>query len=96
MLVLICIDQRVKVRINDSNRESMKQWIIECLRERGGSAWPREVSKYVWESYEAELRDSGDMLYTWQYDIRWAAQQLRNEGTLKPVNRRRDLPWELV
>ncbi len=42
------------------------------------------------------LRDSGDMLYTWQYDIRWAAQQLRNEGTLKPVNRRRDLPWELA
>ena len=77
-------------------RENMKKWIIECLQERGGSAWPREVSKYVWDSYEAELRDSGDMLYTWQYDIRWAAQQLRNEGTLKPVNRRRDLPWELA
>lgn len=25
-------------------RESMKKWIIECLQERGGSAWPREVS----------------------------------------------------
>lgn len=36
------------------------------------------------------------MLYTWQYDIRWAAQQLRNEGTLKLVNRCRDLPWELA
>ena len=35
-------------------RESMKKWIIECLQERGGSAWPREVSKYVWDSYEAE------------------------------------------
>lgn len=77
-------------------RESMKLWIIECLRERGGSAWPREVSKYVWDRYEAELRESGDMLYTWQYDIRWAAQQLRNGGTLKPVHRRRDLPWELA
>lgn len=77
-------------------RESMKLWIIECLRERGGSAWPREVSKYVWDRYEAELRDSGDMLYTWQYDIRWAAQQLRNGGTLKPVIRRKDLPRELA
>ncbi len=37
-------------------RESMKKWIIECLQERGGSAWPREVSKYVWDSYEAELK----------------------------------------
>lgn len=74
----------------------MKIWIIECIREWGGSAWPREVSKYVWGRYEAELRGSGDILYTWQYDIRWAAQQLRNGGTLKPVNRCRDLSWELA
>lgn len=56
----------------------------------------REVSKYVWDSYEAELRDSGDVLYMWQYDIPWAAQHLRREGTLKPVNRCRYLPWELA
>lgn len=62
----------------------------------GGSAWPREVSKYVWDNYEKELKDAGDILYTWQYDIRWAAQQLRNEGVLKPVFNRRDLPWELA
>lgn len=36
------------------------------------------------------------MLYTVQYDVRWAAQSLRNEGKLKPVNNRRDLPWELL
>ena len=36
------------------------------------------------------------MLYTWQYDVRWAAQSLRDEGKLKPVNNRRDLPWELL
>lgn len=77
-------------------RESMKQWIIVCLQERGGKAWPREVSKYVWDSYEVELRNSGDMLYMWQYEIRWAAQKLRDEGVLKPVNGRRDLPWELA
>lgn len=31
-------------------RESMKQWIIECLHERNGSAWPKEASKYVWDN----------------------------------------------
>lgn len=77
-------------------RESMKLWIIECLKERDGSAWPREVSKYVWENYEVELKASGEVLYTWQYDIRWAAQQLRDDGVLRSVNRRRDLPWELA
>ncbi|HIC8823640.1 TPA: hypothetical protein ACW719_003534 [Klebsiella aerogenes] len=77
-------------------REDMKQWIILCLQEGNGSAWPREVSKYVWDNYESELKASGDVLYTWQYDIRWAAQQLRYDGILKSVNRRRDLPWELA
>ncbi len=77
-------------------RENMKLWIIACLQQRGGSGWPREISKYVWANHKAELEASGDLLYTWQYDIRWAAQQLRNEGVLKPVNGRRDLPWELV
>ncbi|MBA5238197.1 hypothetical protein H2Y54_16845 [Pectobacterium aroidearum] len=77
-------------------RERMKQWIIACLQERNGCGWPREVSKYVWDNYESELKASGDILYTWQYDIRWAAQQLRYEGVLKPVNGRRDLPWELA
>ena len=36
------------------------------------------------------------MLYTVQYDVRWVAQSLRYEGKLKPVNNRRDLPWELL
>lgn len=33
-------------------------WYID---QRGADQ--REVSKYVWDSYEAELRDSGDVLY---------------------------------
>lgn len=74
----------------------MKLWIIAYLKQRGGSGWPREVSKYVWNNHESELKASGDLLYTWQYDIRWAAQQLRNEGVQKPVNGRLDLPFELV
>ncbi|TQP66871.1 hypothetical protein FLL68_14815 [Vibrio cholerae] len=77
-------------------RESMKSWIVECLELSGGSGWPKDVAKYVWESYESDLQSSGDMLYTWQYDLRWAAQQLRNSGVLKPVHRRTDLPWELA
>lgn len=78
-----------------ATRESMKQWIVEYLNSSGGRGSPRDVSKYVWEKYESELKSSGDLLYTWQYDIRWAAQKLRNEGVLKSVNGRRDLPWEL-
>ena len=79
-----------------ATREDMMDWIITCLKARGGRGWPREISKDVWHKYETELRSSGDLLYTWQYDIRWAAQKLRNTGVLKPVHGRRDLPWELA
>ena len=77
------------------NREHMTEWIIECLKSRGGKGWPRDVAKYVWENHKDELKVSGKMLYTWQYDLRWAAQKLRNSGVLKPVHGRTDLPWEL-
>ncbi|MBI0128942.1 hypothetical protein H3U73_01470 [Snodgrassella sp. W8124] len=68
------------------------QRVIEALKYLGGAGWLRmSVNKY-----EQELKASGSMLYIWQYDLRWAAQQLRNEKKLKPVHKRRDLPWELV
>ena len=79
-----------------ANREDMMDWVLEALCSLGGSGRPKDVSRYIWENYEDRLRESGDLLYTWQYDVRWAAQKLRNTGKLKPVHGRRDLPWELA
>jgi hypothetical protein len=74
----------------------MKDWVLEALHVLGGKGYPKDVARYIWEKYEPELRRSGDLLYTWQYDVRWAAQSLRDSGRLKAVFRRRDLPWELA
>lgn len=79
-----------------ATRNDMKNWVIVALKSLGGKAWPSEVAKYIWDSYEFELRRSGNLLYTWQYDVRWAALTLRKTGVLKPVFGRRDLPWELA
>ena len=79
-----------------ASRENMKSWVIAALESLGGKGWPKDVAKYIWGNYEPELRKSGNLLYTWQYDVRWAAQPLRNTGLLKPVNRRRDLPWDIA
>ena len=79
-----------------ATREDIRDWVIEALKTLGGKGWPKDVAKYIWDHYEPELKQSGNLLYTWQYDTRWAAQNLRNTGILKPVNRRRDLPWELT
>lgn len=57
-------------------------WLEEVLRAKGGRASLIEVCKYVWEHHEQELRDSGDLFYTWQYDIRWAATALRKKGIM--------------
>lgn len=79
-----------------ATREDMKSWVILALMSLGGKAWPSDVAKYIWDNYEADLRSSGKLLYTWQYDARWAAQSLRNAGKLKPVHGRRDRPWEVA
>lgn len=79
-----------------SIRETMMGWVVDALHDLQGSGSPLEVSKHIWHHHEQDLRDAGDAMYTWQYDVRWAAQKLRDNGTLKPVHGRRDLPWELA
>ena len=79
-----------------SKREDLKTWVIDALRAHGGSATLIEVCQHIWEHHEGELKSSGDLFYTWQYDVRWAAQALRDNGTLRPVHGSRSRPWELA
>lgn len=67
-----------------ATKEDLTTWVLEALKALGGSAHHVEVAKHVWRSHENELRASGDLFYTWQYDLRWAAQRLRDSGDLKP------------
>ncbi|MBS3780356.1 MAG: hypothetical protein KGY41_08160 [Desulfovermiculus sp.] len=57
--------------------------VSEALDAHGGSARIPVVCKYVWDNYESELRQSGELFYTWQSDIRWAANFLRKKRVLK-------------
>ncbi|HEY0024795.1 MAG TPA: hypothetical protein VGB24_17915 [Longimicrobium sp.] len=79
-----------------ASRDILVDWVLEALRARGGASNVLGVAKYIWDHHEADLRQRGDLFYTWQYDIRWAAQKLRNRGLLKPVDESRTLPWELA
>lgn len=78
------------------DRHALKGWVLEALRHIGGAASIVEVCRHVWLTHEAELRASGDLFFTWQYDIRWAAQYLRNSGRLAAVGGDRRKPWELT
>ena len=77
-------------------RDTLMAWVVEALRARGGASNVVGVAQFIWDHHEAELRKSGDLFYTWQYDIRWAAKKLRDLGKLKPVADSKTLPWELA
>jgi hypothetical protein len=66
------------------NRKELCTWIIEALKANNGSASIVEVCKYIWDNYENELRKSANLFFRWQYDVGWAATQLRKEGVMRP------------
>jgi hypothetical protein len=63
-------------------RDDLEDWVCEALRHHGGEASVLDVSKYIWSHHEDELRVSGNLFYSWQYDMRWAAKILRDKGKL--------------
>jgi hypothetical protein len=79
-----------------ATKHTLRDWILEALRAHGGAARPIDVCKYIWSHYEDELQDSGDLFYTWQYDVRWAAQTLRDDGVLAKVDGAHRQPWSIA
>ncbi len=77
------------------NRNSIQDLLIEALENNSGSANIVTIRKYVWKFYEMDLRKSGNFFYTWQYDIRWAATQLRDSGRIKTPDQSPKGIWEL-
>lgn len=63
-------------------RENLKEWVKEALAQLGGRASINEVARQIWLTHEADLKGAGDYFYSWQYDMRWAAQRLRDKKIL--------------
>lgn len=62
----------------------------------GGKGTILEIRKVFWAKYEEELKGSGNLFYTWQYDIRWAATELRKSKRMKAAELSKKGIWELV
>jgi hypothetical protein len=65
-----------------SNREKLQLWVRQALGDLGGEGLITDVMKRIWADHEHGLKQLGDTFYTWQYDARWAADQLRKTGHL--------------
>jgi hypothetical protein len=70
--------------------------VLAALKAEGGSAGIVALCRRVWETRETDLQNSGELFFTWQYDIRWAANRLRRSGKLKPVSESPRGVWELA
>ena len=63
--------------------EQLKAGTLDALHELGGAGRVAQIAKHIWENHEVELRQSGDLFYTWQYAMRWAGQILQKEGKIQ-------------
>ncbi|MHB8382334.1 MAG: hypothetical protein ACYDC3_08335 [Candidatus Binataceae bacterium] len=73
----------------------LDDWVRDAIQQLGGSVSLVEVAKKIWNDHEGELRKGGNLFYTWQYDMRWAAERLRKQGTLKSASISPRGIWEL-
>jgi hypothetical protein len=78
-----------------ANKHALGAWIVEALSANGGRASLLAVSRHVWTNHETELKESGDLFYTWQYDLRWAANGLRASNVMKGIEESPRGIWEL-
>lgn len=78
-----------------AKKRDLQQWVLDALALKGGRASLVDVAKEIWKGHEKELIRSGDLFYTWQYDARWAASQLREQGLIKEAHLSPRGIWEL-
>jgi hypothetical protein len=78
-----------------AGKQDLCNWLVDALRSNAGRASIVDVCRFVWKKHEADLKQSGDLFYTWQYDIRWAATELRKQRVLRPFESSPKGIWEL-
>jgi hypothetical protein len=79
-----------------ATREELKDWLIAALKEHEGRAKVAEACETIWKRHKEDLKGSGNLLYTWQYDVRWAALVLRKQGKMKSSKASPRGIWELA
>jgi len=78
------------------DREDLKKAVMAAVDANGGEATIVEVAKHIWTNNEVDLRASGDLFFTWQYEMRWAAQKLRDDSKLELSTRSGKKTWRKV
>lgn len=78
------------------NRYDLPDVLYNSIKKMGGQTNIIDVCKYIWQHHQQELLNSGDLFYTWQYDIRWAATELRKTKRMKAAEQSPRGIWEII
>ncbi len=78
-----------------ADKSDLMTWVVDSLRARGGEAHHIQIARDIWATHENDLRASGDLFFTWQYDLRWAGKRLRDRRVLLPDAETRRGVWAL-
>jgi len=76
-------------------KSDLVDWVKEALKAAGGSSSLLFVAKHIWDHHQNDLRASGNLFFTWQYDMRWAATELRRRGIMVAAGDDRRGKWTL-
>jgi hypothetical protein len=76
-----------------ATKDDLRGWVVDAIRAKGGAATIIEVAEYVWRCHEQDLRSSGRLFFTWQYDMRWCALELRKAKVLIPADKSPTGTW---
>ena len=77
-------------------KDMLPDLLYDVLQGMGGCGKIVPVCKKFWAKHESELKKSGDLFYTWQYDIRWAATTLRKTGRMIDAKVSPSGVWEII
>jgi hypothetical protein len=78
--------KKTRSNVNIISKKDLQDIVKETLIILNGKSNITEISKYIWKKYNYKLLISGDIFYTWQYDIRWVGTELRKLGIMKNNN----------
>ena len=78
-------------------RKDLTEILEEALVSLGGEGRIVEICEYIWSKYSNDLLSSGDIFYTWQYDLRMSAKEtLKAEGKVITIKDGNKSIWKLV
>jgi len=76
--------------------EKLQQWVCEALKANDGKASIVEICKHIWSNHELDLKNDEQLFYTWQYQMRWAGQQLVKKNLIKKTKLGIKAEWVLL